>query len=1154
MPERFPFDVFISHSSKDKAVVRPIAARLKSDGLRVWFDEWEVRPGDNIYAKVEDGLEQSRVLVLCMSSQALGSDWARLEAGTFRFRDPLNKERRFIPLRLDNAQIKGSLAQLLFIDWRDGDHEQPYSKLLEACRPPGEQSSSTKDVPNETTPEWAIKLDSKAPINAYAFSPDGERILSAGNDKTLRLWDARSGCCLRVLAGHEDQASALVWSFDQKRALSSSRDRTLRLWNVDDGSCMKVLEGHKDGVSCVGWSDKHRVALSGGRDNTVRLWDLDTPRCIKVLEGHSSDVTCVSWGIDQRFAISGSSDKTIRVWDAEEGRCVQVLEGHTDAIDSVVASPDRQFALSSSWDSTIRLWHVQTGRCVHVLKGHHARVLSIAWGARGRFAASGSWDSTVRLWDVDNGRSLRVFSGHGGYISAVAWNQDQTRLLSGDITGGIRIWKVSGFCAEGVAAAASESTSISSPAQLRYTNAKVLLVGESGVGKTGLSMRLAGDVWRPSDSTVGAWATQWKLAAPPDSDIQREIWLWDFGGQADQRLVHQLYMDDTAVAVLVFDGQKENIFETLSQWDRDLTHGCSTRRFVKLLVAARIDAGGLRISRAEIERFASEHGFAGVIETSAKKDIGCQELRTLIAGGIAWESIPWQSSPTLFKRLKDEIIRLRDAGRVLMRINELRDALRLQLIGTGHNFSDEELKAVVSLLSGPGVVWELGFGRWVLLQPERINAYAQAVIHTLRTEEHERGCILEERILSGLLTYRSSMGRLDPEEERFVLLGMHRKLVQRGLCLREYTEKGTLLIFPSYYRRERPRLTGHPAVLVTYNFAGFLDEIYATLVVRLHHTKPFQQDQLWRYAADFRTLTGKKLGLKLTRVAEGAGKLDLYFDPAIPIEEKIIFSRYVHEHLLQNAQEVIRYRQYVCLACKTPVGNIEVAMRRLRNWLEAKDTLDTDLDAASVSMDAPTIVCAECEARVPLWDELEQCFGSPETLKQVRELRQQSATVLDQESEERALVGEVISTVSLAGQISREFKVSDRGIDMEIEFTNDAGLPTGQRVYLQLTLNDTELQSTTRDRGKLLTNAEDEAIVMIRNIEYSRYWMDQPFPVLLVMRTLDGEVRWMDVREWLKRANAGAQRPVDRIIFRGERFDVLSVRRWRDTMLAQASS
>ena len=89
----------------------------------MWFDEWVLKPGDNIPAKIEDGLEHSRVLVLCMSANAFGSDWAQLEAGTFRFRDPLNKERRFIPLRLDDAPVKGSLAQFLYINWLPEDRE-----------------------------------------------------------------------------------------------------------------------------------------------------------------------------------------------------------------------------------------------------------------------------------------------------------------------------------------------------------------------------------------------------------------------------------------------------------------------------------------------------------------------------------------------------------------------------------------------------------------------------------------------------------------------------------------------------------------------------------------------------------------------------------------------------------------------------------------------------------------------------------------------------------------------------------------------------------------------------------------------------------------------------------------------------------------------
>ena len=128
MPDEFPYDVFLSHSAKDKAVVRRLAERLRADGMKVWFDEWVLKPDDSSERnqskteKIEEELELFsfgfRVSDFgfsspCLSANAFGSDWAQLESGTFRagqrpFRDPLNKERRFLPLRLDDAPIKGS--------------------------------------------------------------------------------------------------------------------------------------------------------------------------------------------------------------------------------------------------------------------------------------------------------------------------------------------------------------------------------------------------------------------------------------------------------------------------------------------------------------------------------------------------------------------------------------------------------------------------------------------------------------------------------------------------------------------------------------------------------------------------------------------------------------------------------------------------------------------------------------------------------------------------------------------------------------------------------------------------------------------------------------------------------------------------------------
>lgn len=66
--------------------------------------------------------------------------------------------------------------------------------------------------------------------------------------------------------------------------------------------------------------------------------------------------------------------------------------------------------------------------------------------------------------------------------------------------------------------------------------------------------------------------------------------------------------------------------------------------------------------------------------------------------------------------------------------------------------------------------------------------------------------------------------------------------------------------------------------------------------------------------------------------------------------------------------------------------------------------------------------------------------------------------------------------------------------------------------------------------------------------------MAQAFPVLLVIRNSEGEVRWMEVRDWLKRESHNGKKPVKQIVFAGERFDVMSVRRWRERVLAPAKT
>jgi hypothetical protein len=174
--------------------------------------------------------------------------------------------------------------------------------------------------------------------------------------------------------------------------------------------------------------------------------------------------------------------------------------------------------------------------------------------------------------------------------------------------------------------------------------------------------------------------------------------------------------------------------------------------------------------------------------------------------------------------------------------------------------------------------------------------------------------------------------------------------------------------------------------------------------VRLHHSDAFAQEDLWRYAADFKTNAGKQLGVKLTRRAPGVGDLEACFDPTVSVEEKIIFSKYVREHLLQHARDVERLRHYVCPQCGTPVGNREVAMQRLNDWLQGRPPQPESWSGFKFRKgkeEPPSIICAGCEQRVPLWDEMEQCFASPEIQQRVRDLQEEPGQCRSPKSEIR---------------------------------------------------------------------------------------------------------------------------------------------------------
>jgi hypothetical protein len=168
---------------------------------------------------------------------------------------------------------------------------------------------------------------------------------------------------------------------------------------------------------------------------------------------------------------------------------------------------------------------------------------------------------------------------------------------------------------------------------------------------------------------------------------------------------------------------------------------------------------------------------------------------------------------------------------------------------------------------------------------------------------------------------------------------------------------------------------------------------------------------------------------------------------------------------------------------------------------------------------------------------IEEKFASPEFQQRVRVLEEQATARIDNESRELILVGHAFAIAGEAGQIFRPTPNSDWGIDGEIEFKNNDGKASGKRVYLQLKSGDSYLSPRQRDSAEIFT---------IKNQRHATYWQQQAYPVMLVIRTSDGTIRWMNVTEYLQKQG---RKQVKQVVFNGEPFTAKALRQLRDRIL-----
>ncbi len=249
--------------------------------------------------------------------------------------------------------------------------------------------------------------------NKFAFSPDGNRLITVREDGTAQLWDTTGGQLITVLEDHPAGVRSVGFSPDGARIVTTGKDRTAQLWDGVNGRLIAMLEGHSDWVESASFSPDGARIVTAGWDGTARLWDGDDGQLIAVLEGHPDRIRPVDFSPDgNRILTVGYDDITARLWDGDDGRLIAVFEGHLDRIRSADFSPDGNRIVTSSQDGTARLWDGDDGQLIVVLEGRPDGIRFAIFSPDGNRILTVGDDKTARLWDGVDGRLIAVLEGH----------------------------------------------------------------------------------------------------------------------------------------------------------------------------------------------------------------------------------------------------------------------------------------------------------------------------------------------------------------------------------------------------------------------------------------------------------------------------------------------------------------------------------------------------------------------------------------------------------------------------------------------------------------------------------------------------------------------------------------------------------------------